>query len=113
MEENSLLRHPSFFVVVVVVVVFFEAGYVISLFSFFSDCTNLNSFLLCLHKWHFLVECTMDLVETVIGVNALSILCSLEKMAFLFVQRLIGQRVPFSVYLLQRHFKSVSAFVAC
>lgn len=49
------------------------------LFILFLDCTNLNSFLLCLHKWHFLVECTMDLVETVIGVKALSILLAYWK----------------------------------
>lgn len=45
----------------------------------FLDCTNLNSFLLCLRKWHFLVECTMDLVETVIGVKALPILLAYWK----------------------------------
>lgn len=32
------------------------------------------------------------------------------KMAFLFVHRLIGQRVPFSINLLLCHLKSVSAF---
>lgn len=87
MEENALLRHPFFF--------FFwccccRRHFIWSRvcnFTFFSDCTNLNSFLLCLHKWHFLVECTMDLVETVIGVKALSILCSLERWHFCLFDR--------------------------
>ncbi len=54
----------------------------------------------------------MDLVETVIGAKPYQYFLLTGKMAFLFAHWLIGQRVPFSTYLLQRHLKSVCAFVA-
>lgn len=69
---------PSYNIHHVLFYLFFKQGILFHLFIFL-DCTNLNSFLLCLHMWHFLVECTMDLVETVIGGKALSILLAYWK----------------------------------